>query len=307
MAAKGPNVKLAVNYSVALAELIRENIVDVDVFKCPLWPETLTEAQSLRPVYAHLPLVILGDGKVTNSEARAEVDWDALDALVAHTETRHINLHPSAQPELFPDIPKDSTAPQHVEQFIEAMIDCVHVAIARYGADNVLVENVPWGGLDVVALPDVSRVIVAETGCGFLFDLSHAQLAARHLGMDAKDYIAQLPMDHIQEMHVTGIHFIGEAVQAHMRELNVPESFIERWAGRWLDHLSFTEDDWSILEWAFEQLHGGTWAQPWVVSMEYGGVGPIWEDLAERHILMDQVPRLYHLVHAETVSEDGTD
>jgi uncharacterized protein (UPF0276 family) len=303
-------MKLAVNYSVALADLLREGAVDIDLFKCPVWPETIAEAQALRPAYAHLPLVIYGDGKVMNSETKAEVDWEALDAIISNTETRHINLHPSAPPNRFPHIPLESTAPEHLEQFTQAMIDCVNVAIARYGVEKVQIENVyglSGNVLRVLLLPEMITTVVEETGCGFLFDMSHAQLAARQLGMDAREYIAGLPLDRIQEVHVTGIHLIDEAKQAAMRALGLPDAFIDRWAGQWLDHQYFTDDDWDFLDWAFDQLHSGAWAQPWVVSMEYGGVGPIWEDVAERDVLRVQIPRLYKLVHGQTVGETVSD
>ena len=40
----------------------------------------------------------------------------------------------------------------------------------------------------------------------------------------------------------------------------------------------------------------GAWGQPWVVALEYGGVGPLWEAVTDADVLANQVPRLYDQV-----------
>ena len=297
---KGQLVKLAVNYSEPMATLLRNGEAELDLFKCPAWPETLAQAQTLRPSYAHLPLTIQGDGKVTNSEAKAEVDWEALDRTLAGTQTRHINLHPDMNAPALQHIPADGLEPEHVEQVTDLMIGCVMVAVERYGAEKVTVENIydlNGTGRRALMLPETYHRILDATGAGFLLDISHARLAASQLGRDPKAYINELPVERLQEVHVTGIRLFDDAFCAHLASLGIPDSFIDRFRGQPLDHMAFTDADWEFLEWAFQRLHNNDWQQPWIVSMEYGGVGPVWEDLAEIDLLRVQIPRLYSLVH----------
>ena len=37
-------------------------------------------------------------------------------------------------------------------------------------------------------------------------------------------------------------------------------------------------------------------ASPWIVTFEYGGVGPLWEALTDADALRTQVPRLRRIV-----------
>jgi len=45
-----------------------------------------------------------------------------------------------------------------------------------------------------------------------------------------------------------------------------------------------------------DHIRDGCWGQPWVVALEYGGVGPLWEAVTEADVLAVQVPRLHALV-----------
>lgn len=53
--------------------------------------------------------------------------------------------------------------------------------------------------------PSVLSEIVRETGCGFLLDIAHAQMTSMCLRLDVKNYISQLPLNHLKELHITGI------------------------------------------------------------------------------------------------------
>jgi hypothetical protein len=65
-----------------------------------------------------------------------------------------------------------------------------------------------YGYLRPTYLPETICRVVEETDCGLLLDLSHARLAAWALNMDPQDYVNQLPVQRICEIHVTGIQRI---------------------------------------------------------------------------------------------------
>lgn len=86
----------------------------------------------------------------------------------------------------------------------EAVVRDVEAIAARFGPERVIVEN-DYGGKGAhpraALLPEVIAQVVEETGVGFLFDLSHARLAAPQVGLGPCEYIARLPLHRLREMH----------------------------------------------------------------------------------------------------------
>ncbi len=78
---------------------------------------------------------------------------------------------------------------------------------ARAADVPLLLENVdplPWPGYAYYAKPDWIKQVLDRTGCGLLLDTGHAQVAAAQFEMDAVDYIRQLPLERIAQVHVSG-------------------------------------------------------------------------------------------------------
>ena len=153
--------------------------------------------------------------------------------------------------------------------------------VERFGAERVIVENSPYRNENGKTLragiePAIITRIVEEAGVGLLLDLSHAIITARYLGMDAEDYVSQLPMSKLKEMHFAGIHRIK---------------------GQWTDHLSILTRDWRWMDWALERIHSGDWSNPWLLAFEYGGLGESFEWRTDPNVIADQVPRLYERIH----------
>ena len=165
--------------------------------------------------------------------------------------------------------------------------------VARFGAERVVVENDHSGGRNLPAAyrPDVICRLVEETGCGFLLDVAHARIAARHLGLDVRPYIEALPVGRIREMHITGVQFFDTAWAERLRQAGEDESVIRFCAGRWMDHLPMTEEDWDLAAWALDRIRSGAWARPWVVAFEIGGVGPFFGATTDAGALARDIPR----------------
>lgn len=292
-------MRFAVNYSQAAADLFREGLIQLDLFKCPFWPHLIEEAQSLNSVYVHFPFKVgRGSGEAWDVETERPVQWELVERIMARTDTPLINLHLTPTPEDIPDLPPNSLEPAHVEEVTERLLRDVRAVVAEIGAEHVIVES-DYGLSDVLRpafLPEVIRRVVEETGCGFLLDLSHVRLAARQLGMEPTAYLQGLPLTHTRELHITGIQTFDESWVARLREAEVEPATIARFAGRQLDHLPLTEEDWNFVTRALTEVHSGKWGNPWVATLEYGGVGRVWEALTEEEVLADQAPRLYDLV-----------
>lgn len=290
----------ALNYSNAAAELLRAGEIAFDRFKCPAWPDTIAEARARHPVYVHCPLRAgMGIGDALDTETGQPADWDRYAALLAQADTPWVSVHMTVRTSDHPDLPPTSLAPHAVEQVTAALIRDVGGVVARMGPERVVIENIfSFYGrhLWAAALPEVAWRVVEATGCGLLLDLSHARLAARELGRDPRTYIAALPVAHLREVHVTGLQrFAGPWVD-RAREAGLENAEFQDFAGRLIDHLPMTEDDWPIFAWAMDQIHRGAWRTPWVVAFEYGGIGGVYEAVTDPAVLTAQVPRMRALV-----------
>ncbi len=293
-------MQLAINYSKPLAVLVETEQVHIDLFKCPAWPDLVTKALNVRPAYVHFPLRVgAGRGEVMDTETKQPIQWDKIEKLLTQTKTPLVNVHLLQEATSFPQIPRESDDPAHIEMLIEAFLRDLDVVIRRFGRDMVIAENIHHGYGQNMApsiFPEVICRVVEEAGCGFLLDISHARLAAQHLQVDAKTYINALPVQHIREIHLTGMqYFTGKWVE-RMEKAGVDTAVYQPYIGKFMDHLPMIEADWAFLDWAIRQIQSGVWREPWVLGFEVGGVGFPWEVIADKQILLEQAPRLYAAV-----------
>lgn len=295
-------MEFSVNYSPVLAELVRENLVRIDRFKCPAWPDLLEEARRTLPVYIHFPLQIgSGNGMPVDAERRAPVDLERMADLLEMSGTLLVNTHLMPAPIDYPSIPPDSRNPSHIQQVISGALRDLEPLIKRFGAERVLVENIilerNW--LQLAVLPEVMAQVLEETGCGFLFDLSHARMAADGLGIDSRAYADSLPVERIREIHITGIQVIGGELLERVLATGAKEGFGGLLLGKPMDHLPMTDPDWVELEWMMGRIREGAWPTPWLIASEIGGVGGFWSVIMDRAAYLEQIPRMEKIIRFE--------
>lgn len=270
-------MQFAINYSPQAADLLARGQISVDRFKCPPWPDLLAEARTHAPVYVHFDLR-------ADPNANRALDFEEIARFYTDTNTPYLNLHLTPARQTFPDMAHDTTDPRDIKAVTEALLTGVWIIVEEFGVENVIVENLPYHGgrypdeLRPVAEVDVIRRIVEETGCGFLLDISHGRLAARHMGLDERDYLARLPGSRLRELHVTGIG-------------SDP-------AGLVCDHLGLSEEDWPFVTWVLDRIRAGEWATPEIMAFEYGGIGPVFEWRSDAAVIAAQAPRLAELAHS---------
>lgn len=266
-------MKFAINYSHQAARLLADGRIRLDRFKVPDWPWLVAEASAQLPVAVHFTLKArLGRLQNTN--------WSLVESLLEQTGTPYVNLHLVPEVKDYPFIPAHAPNPEHFALVTDAMLADVVATVEHFGAQRVIVENVPYRGpqgevLRPAVEPDVIRRIVSETGCGLLLDISHARIAAHHLGVDAREYMQSLPTDQLRELHFTGLHRLGERLQ---------------------DHLPVLPEDWLVLEWVLERVRCGDWPHPWLLAFEYGGVGEKFKLRSDEGVIALQAPRLYEML-----------
>lgn len=268
-------MKLAVNYSLEAENLMRESSLDIDLFKCPDFSSSLiNRAMEVRPCYIHFGLNA-GSGKLDN------VNWSHIEQLRKLTETPYINVHAVAFTKDYPGVDIFTTKPSDIQTILETVIRDIEMVGKHFGMENVIVENVVCRGKDENMLrsiiePQLLTEIVTATGCGFLLDTAHAQMTSMCLGLDVRNYISQLPLSQLKELHITGIQ--------------------EDENGRLRDSMPMTNEDWELASWAVQNIKKGEWNTPWVAAFEYGGVGPTFEWRTDKDILSNQLPILIDLI-----------
>jgi len=267
-------MNFAINYSTQAALLFSQGRLRIDRFKCPDWPELIAEAGQYRPIAVHFNLNA-GRGKLRGK------NLESIAHIAEETSTPFINLHLELKKGDFPAIPIDSTRQADREMFFRMALSDVEIAVRRFGDDKVIVENVPYRpngkGLRLSVETETISRIVAETGCGFLLDIPHACISAHHLGLDPTEYISRLPVHRLKELHFTGVQDLGGWLQ---------------------DHLEAQEKDWQMLDWVLKRIQEGAWPKPWLLALEYGGVGEKFSWRSSAQVIEEQGKRINTLIEA---------
>lgn len=262
----------AINYSTQAAQLCMEGRLELDRFKCPDWPEMIAEAQKLRQVAVHFTLKA-GRGKTRKA------NWDQVASWLEQTGTAYVNLHLEPRPEDYAGMPVDTVEPSHQQQVLERTLEDVWLAVQRFGAQRVIVENAPYRPrgnlLRPAAEPEYLTQVVQQTGCGLLLDISHAMISAHHLGLSMQEYLLRLPVQRLAELHFAGVHNQDGWLQ---------------------DHLPALPADWEALSWVLQRIQSGAWPHPWLLAFEYGGVGEKFADRSDMRVIETQGGRLYRMI-----------
>lgn len=267
-------MKLAVNYSAPLIQLLQEGAIRVDLIKCPDWEGMIREAERFGNVTLHFDLKA-GLG------ATYKIDFSRIKRLQKYTNTPHVNTH-LVTPEYLN--PQD---PNALEKINALWRDEISLMINNLGRKNVALEQFPYTASTPNILPaadsQIFSQVILDTGCMLLLDLAHAKITASSLGIDVKSYIGQLPLDRLVELHVTGV---------------------KHHSGILTDHFEMQKDDWTLFEWALGEIRAGKWREPEIVGFEYGGVGDVFVWRTDYDHLKNQVPLLYKMIHAEQPETD---
>ena len=290
--------KLAVNYCPEVDHLLHAGRASFDLFKCPAWPDLIETASVSGPVYVHFPLAVgWGAGTAVDTENNAPADWDRIGSLLSSTGTPIVNLHLAPAAVLCASGPPGAA--------IDRLVADVSGVVARMGTTCVTLENdyeSTGKTVNPALIPETFHEVLCETGAGLLLDLAHAQLAARRLGVAARAYIERLPLHRLREVHVSGVQRLEPTWASMLRSGGVDPSHIAQFLGHSVDgmcdHLPLTPSDWELTEWALAQVRTGVWPRPWVVSLEYGGVGPWFAPVTIQTVLAHHLPRLADLVSA---------
>lgn len=109
--------------------------------------------------------------------------------------------------------------------------------------------------------PEFLQELVRRTGCGLLVDVNNVHVSACNLGMDARQYLDQLPVDDILEIHLAG----------HSADASLPGLLVDS------HDAPIAEPVWAL----YQHLLARTGARPTLIERD-GNVPTFEELLAER-------------------------
>jgi hypothetical protein len=120
--------------------------------------------------------------------------------------------------------------------------------------------------------PDRIARLLNETGAGLLLDITHAKVTAQYREWDVRAYLAELPLNSVREIHVTGLG-------------------VDREGAPYDAHGPMDETDFALLEWAIERT------DPAIVTLEYGGPKGSGVPEADIDVLREQLMRVGRMCH----------
>ncbi|HYH02138.1 MAG TPA: DUF692 family protein [Bacillota bacterium] len=242
-------IQLGCNYSPELMELLINKQVDLDWIKIgdERFDVQFQAVNSLKPVLLHtLPPVAIASEHVGWGYAR-------INAALEQCQSPHVAIHLYVRKNDFVEI-----LPR--EKLIAKVKELLCYKKARMNTE-VLVENMPINFMTAeyscLADPEVIAEICAETGVGLLLDLSHLKISAWYRNQSELEYLQQLPLDLVREIHVNGPRREGSEYRD--------------------THLDMREEDFTLLETALGLCN------PRIVTLEYG---------KEMELLKNQLQRL---------------
>ena len=84
--------------------------------------------------------------------------------------------------------------------------------VRRHFSGAIKVENLnyfPTGAYELVCEPAFINQLLDEAGLELLLDLGHALISAYNLGWEPEEYLAQLPLQKVTEVHLSRAGKIG--------------------------------------------------------------------------------------------------
>jgi uncharacterized protein (UPF0276 family) len=227
--------------SEVLAALTSAPAVSVDRLKVGSWQSDaeLIVAAAFRPVLLHVSEGVCWPRSPwwINRSVR-QTAWLRTPWVSCHLELGWMSM----------DRPRP--APQLIPRDVGRRL-AVHTA-SRWAARSpvpVLLENMPRSQPsphDYLVDPAFVSQVVRESGCHLLADLAHARISAAMRNEPVRDYLQELPLDRVMEVHLSG-----------PRPLVIAPELLQD------SHDTLQAEDYALLDWLLDRC------RPRAVTLEY--------------------------------------
>ena len=200
-------IALAVNDTPLSRELVREGRLRPDAVET-----SGPKADDARAAFGDLPLLLHNAVWDWSLAHPAALDQDDVRARTAHrleaTRAPWLSVHIgfAAATVAYRDTMRPTSPPLARDATLTRMVATVHALAAELEVP-LLLENLDaqaTGAYDHVCEPAFVRELLEATDASLLLDLAHAQVSASRLGRPIDAYLAELPLERVRQLHVSG-------------------------------------------------------------------------------------------------------
>ena len=193
------------NWSKPLRFLLEKDAVKIDYIKSGAYGtfnEEFSTMRSMRPILLH-GLGYFEDTGMKNIEM---IDFNLANNLIKNCNSPHYGLHLSIKnSDMHPGMTEENIY-EHMSKQIQIFKKSITVPL--------LLENTPDSPHDRIMfdhhpyiMPEQLNRLFTDNDVSFLLDLTHAKITAQYRGFNIHDYISQLPLNRVVEIHVNGSRY----------------------------------------------------------------------------------------------------
>lgn len=238
-------MKIGCNWSKALQTLLEKKAIKIDYIKSGLFGNFNEEFEIMRSLN---PILVHGLGYSENSGMSdiGVIDFKLARNIIGECGSPHYGFHLGIK---YEDMYEGMTEEEIVKRMssnIQIFKKNLEVPLLLENSADTPTDRQVYN-LYPYSSPDRISKIILENDVFFLLDISHARLTAKYNKWDIKDYIRELPLERVKEIHVNG---------SGCDENGFPKD----------THEAMKEEDFELLEWALK------YTKPEIVTLEYCGV-----------------------------------
>jgi uncharacterized protein len=239
------NMLIGCNWSKALKILLEKDSVNVDYIKSGSYGsfhEQFSTMRSIRPILIHG----LGYFENTGMENIEMIDFNSANSIIEKCDSPHYGLHLAIRK-------SDMYSGMNDEDIYERM--CKQIQIFKKSLTvPLLLENSPDTPHDRKAfdlypyiMPEQINRILRENDVSLLLDITHAKLTSKYRGFDVREYLGELLLDRVAEIHINGSGYDKDGFPMDA-------------------HQAMEEEDFKLLEWVLERTN------PNIVTLEFNEI-----------------------------------
>lgn len=233
------------NWSKSLKSLLEKDTVKIDYIKSGAFGtfnEEFLTMRSMRPILLHG----LGHFEDTGMKNIEIIDFDLANKLIKNCNYPHYGLHLSIKnSDMYPGM-TDENIHEHMSKQIQIFKRNITVPLLLENTpdspkDRTMFDHYPY------IMPEQFSRLFVENDVSFLLDLTHAKITAQYRGFDIHDYIRQLPLERVVEIHVNGSGYDKDGFPTDT-------------------HQAMENEDYKLLDWVLN------YTNPEIVTLEYNGI-----------------------------------
>lgn len=237
-------MKFGCNYSDELMFLINQQQVDVDVVKMGYFGPFVDLHDNIAQTK---DLLIHGFGwheHIGMVDPVHNNDWALINKVMKAYKNDYLAVHFSVYEQ---DMIGKSDPKKVLEEGLKTFIKHSDVPVMIENMDHNPMYNRLCVMREAVE-PKLITEMCEKYNLKLLLDTAHASVSAWHLNMDVYDYMSQMPLERVQEVHLVGTQLTEDQGLKDM-------------------HTPLKEHDYQLMDWLMERM------TPEIITLEYGWPG----------------------------------